>query len=491
MERKTPDEADKPILEVPVPGSSDGDKHARSSHTEAIDSEQHRESIEDRARSMATEAGQEQRDWQANYIKLIHKVSSFYCEEINRIIHPINNSMAKFLNGLRWDLDHEPAAILTNAQGNFDSLRDKAQKYQSGYREFMEKLKQERKIFPNLMEDDVRKTSIKTSGSWVLFVAILAVMVLIESTANMSLLAGALEGGLIQAFVVAVLVSIINVAGVGAGAGFLCAFLYRKMRQLFYPVFSAWFIIVIFLNLIVGRHRENFVLDIEAKEKIAEAGAVDLSGGLSSLVVSAVDIAAVSFNPIAWKFESVLFFLLGIGLSAFGFYKGLSFFAPGENIKPFLEKLDTLKQEINQGIEAIPKQCNEKLGTLRQAVGQEVIDLNHIVNKGENAFEDMEHGWNIIVNVIETEFVSSYNFAHPTEKITEENIRSAKVAAVFPATNADRETLTRGKDAVQNYDKQEKGKFFNTIASITPQVLKMQREYREAIQSLMDGNSRP
>ena len=486
-----PDEADKTILKAPVSGSSDGEKYAMSSYAEATDSEQHRESIEDRARNMATKAGQKQHGWQANYTALIRQVSSFYCEEINGIIHPINNSMSKFLNGLYFDLNHGPDKILTDMESDFGSLLAKAKKYRSSYREFMEKLKQERKIFPNLTEDDVRKTSIKTSGSWVLFIAILAVMILIESTANMSLLAGALEGGLIQAFVVAVLVSIINVAGVGAGAGFLCAFLYRKMRELFYFVFSMWFVVVVFLNLIVGRHRENFVLDIEAKEKIAEAGAVDLSGGLSSLVVSAADIAAVSFNPITWKFESVLFFLLGIGLSAFGFYKGLSFFAPGENIKPFLEKLDTLKQEINQGIEAIPKQCNDKLSTLRQDVGQEITDLNHVVNKGENAFQSMEHGWDIIINVIETEFVNSYNFADPTQKIAEEDIRGAKVAAVFPATSAVRETITRGKNAIQDYDKHGKEKFFNTIASITSKILNMQCEYRDAIQGVMDDNSRP
>lgn len=491
------DKSEKTILAVPISGSeneenpqpSGGGQGAgeRFSLAQGSDNDSRpEESIEERASKMATKAGQRLLDWQASYTSLINQISGFYAVEINKLIHPINIRLGAFLNGLRWDLEQEPQNILRQAQADFASLRGNALNYQSDRAEFMGKLEHERRIFPNLTEDDVRKTDVKTTGSWILFAAILAVMVLGESAANMALLASALEGGLIQAFMVATLVSIINVAGIGAGAGFLYAFLFRKLRNVFYAVLPVWFAALLILNLLVGRHRENFILDIEAKEHAAEANASNLSEGLSSLVVSSSEITEVSLNPVAWHFESGLFFLLGMVLCSFGFYKGLSFMRPGENIKPFLDKLDKLKQKIEQGIGTIPAQCGERLVSLRKKVADEIVKLDQIVKKAENDFEDMEVRWDIIINVIETEFVNSYNQAHPSQKISMDNIRSAEVAASFPATEADRGTIVRGKKSVSDYENEVQTKFYDTVASINSQILDMQHEYRQALDSLMN-----
>ncbi len=303
------------VLSVPISGSVSGNAHKPSNNEEAP-----RENIEDVAKREATQAGMNLTDWQPSYAGLVKSVAGFYAKEINKIIFPINRQVGKYFNGLRYNLDAKTDSILLEAKTEFGSLHSDAQKYNRDFSEFNKKLQKEQRIFPDLSEDDIRKTSIKTSADWLLFFAILGLIVLLESAANMSLLSTAIEGGLIQAFMVALLVSIINVMGVGTGIGFLCAFLFRKARTVCYVFLPIWFFLVVVLNLVVGRHREGFVRDIEAKEKAADAAsAVE---GIDSLVITAEELSEISFGVHAWHFESVLFFLLGIVLSCFGFYKG-------------------------------------------------------------------------------------------------------------------------------------------------------------------------
>ena len=464
----------KSVLQIPISGD----------HTQKTDdTEIAQESIEERARANATKAGQRLLDWQASYVAMIKDVSGFYSTEINKIIYPINKKLGAYLNGLTWDLKNQPDAILLQADNEYKASLNDAMKYNHGRVEFNKKLEKEKQYFPDLSEDDIRKTTVKTPAHWTLFFAILGIIVLLESVANMALLARALEGGLIQAFLVATLVSIINVMGVGTGVGFFLAFLFRKLRKFFNIALPIWFGTVLLLNLEVGRHREGFILDIEAKERAAEStNSVD---GLNSLVVVSEKFSDVTYSLHSWHFESVLFFLLGIVLSCFGFYKGFCFLATGENLKLFLDKLDALKEKVEQKISSMPNQYREQLEDLRKKVSDEISQINEAVSSGDNKFQDMEAGWNILIDVIGTEFINSYNQAHPGEKITMETIASAKVAAKFPATPADRDSITKGMEAMQEYRSNEQTIFNDKISSINEKIAKRQEEYLQATSSQM------
>ena len=466
-----------PVLEEPVPSRGGGGGGS------APASDAPRESIEERARTEAIKAGQRLLGWEASYVALIKKISGFYAGEINNLIRPINDQLGAYLNGLRWDLDKGPDSILRETEGKYQSLRGDAVKYQRDYAEFNKRLEKERRVYPDLSEDDIRKTEIKTSGSWFLFFAILGLIVLAESAANMGLLASALEGGLVQAFLTATLVSVVNVMGAGAGAGFLCVFLFRKLRGIFYAALPLWFGGVVLLNLVVGRHREEFVRDIEAKEQAANAES--LSEGLDSLVVAPAEIAEASFSVFSWHFESVLFFLLGIVLSFLGFYKGFFYIRPGENLKSLLDKLDALKEKVERGIDEIAADGNKRLTELREKVAGEIVALDATVNDCENTFQDREHSWNITIRAVDHEFVNSYNQAHPGEKITVANIRETETSATFPATQADRDAFVNGRESLDGYRKAGQSRFYDAIHSANAEIARHQSEYRQAIQTFL------
>lgn len=456
------------VLSVPISGSVQG--RARKSSN---DDDAPRQDIEDAAKEMATKAGMNLVSWEPGYANLVQEVSGFYAEEIRKLISPINRQMTKYLNGLRYDLESGPKDVLLQAEGDFKSLNGDALKYHRNFSQFNKELQKEQRVFPNLTELGVRKTKIKTSADGFLFFAVLGLIVLVESAANMSLLSSALEGGLIQAFMVAVLVSVINVMVVGTGMGFLCAFLFRKIKTAFYAAVPVWLIFVVALNVIVGGHREKYVLAIEEKEKAAEGAVVELS--------------EVSYNFLSWSFESVLFFLLGIGLCCFGFYKGITYSAPGENLKFLLDKLDVLKDKIEQGIESIPARYKEELKILKDKVSKEKQELLQLVGEGETRLQNMEGSWNGLIHVIQTEFVSSYNKAHPEQKIDLETLQNARETPPFPAHQAVRDAVARAKKRLQEYESSDQQRFYDAIYSANSEIARMQGEYRQSTGVLMHG----
>lgn len=445
------------------------------------------ETIEDHVRRMATKAGQNQLDWQASYTAMLNNVSGFYANKINEIVDPINEQLTHYLNGLRWDIEHKPEEILRQAQHDFDSTRNDALNYTERYTQFKEKLVREQKIFPDLEEEDVRKTQTKSTGDWVMFFGLLAILVLIESGANTTLLSSVIEGGIVGAFIIATLVSIINVVGIGTGLGFLYDFLLRKVpRNLFYITLPVWLGCALLLNLEVGRHREKFVLDIEAKEQAAEnASIADSVDSLQVPTTLVEELTDVSFNLSSWQFESVLFFILGVVLCCFGFYKGFSFRAPGENLKSMLESIDNLKQKIGHGIENIPLESGTVLTTLREHVGQRFQQFDDNRREAQNRMQDMEHRWDQIITVISAEFINSYNNAHPQQKITSETLKQIPMIAKFPATAADKDTLTEAAVFIDGYRTTGQSEFFNQIRSVNQNIADLREEYRAAVRVIM------
>jgi len=153
----------------------------------------------------------------------------------------------------------------------------------------------------------------------------LALCIVGEAMVNIALLMEALPGGALTAFLVAVLVSVINVGFVGAGLGFLAALIRRHvgLTTRFWGFAGAAALLALWFNHLLGRHREAFTRIIEATEQ-------EVAGGPPVPPLREV-LATVEANPLAWELQPLLFALLGICLCAVGFAKGFTF--PEDEVK--------------------------------------------------------------------------------------------------------------------------------------------------------------
>lgn len=226
------------------------------------------ETIGEHVKKMATQAGMLQLDWQASYSELVDNVSVFYAHKVNEIVDPIIRQSARYLNGLSFDIEYRSEEIKENAIRAFEATLSDARTYAKRYTQFKKKLVQEQKIFPELEEENIRETQTKSMGDWVMFFGLMAILVLVESGANTTLLSSVIEGGIVGAFIVATLVSIINVVGIGTGLGFLYAFLLRKVsRNIFYIAMPVWLGCALLLNLEEGDIEKNLSLTLKPKNK--------------------------------------------------------------------------------------------------------------------------------------------------------------------------------------------------------------------------------
>ena len=154
---------------------------------------------------------------------------------------------------------------------------------------------------------------------WLGLIAVFAVFVTIEAGANIGLLMGALPGGALQAFLLAVLISAINVGGFGISAGYYLSTLRRRVGRtrprLYQAAWGAWMLSALAFNLVAGRHREAYA---RVLQQIKEAPTAPVPATRDLL-------PDIPFNPLAWELEAFLFALLGMFLCALGFAKGFSF----------------------------------------------------------------------------------------------------------------------------------------------------------------------
>ena len=162
---------------------------------------------------------------------------------------------------------------------------------------------------------------------WLSLFAVVAVLVVIEAAANIGLLMDALQGGALAAFLLAVLVSLVNVGGLGVSAGIFLSWLRREFgetsRWLYQAAWGCWMASAFAFNLVAGRHREAYARVIE-----------QIRENPTAPVPAARDLLSeISFNPLTWEFQALLFALLGMILCALGFAKGFTF-TPGQADDP-------------------------------------------------------------------------------------------------------------------------------------------------------------
>lgn len=161
---------------------------------------------------------------------------------------------------------------------------------------------------------------------WLGLFAAFAVFVTIEAGLNIGLLMSALPGGALAAFLLAVLISTINVGGFGISAGLLLFTLRGRFGgtspSLYVGAWGAWMLSASAFNLVAGRHREAYARVLQQIEN-DPTGPVPAARNL---------LPDIPFNPLAWELEALLFALLGMFLCALGFAKGFTFMRENADI---------------------------------------------------------------------------------------------------------------------------------------------------------------
>lgn len=185
----------------------------------------------------------------------------------------------------------------------------------------------------------------------------LAVCIVGEAMVNIALLMEAQPGGALAAFLVAVLVSVINVGFVGAGWGFLAALIKRHvgLTARFWSFTGAAALLALWFNHLLGRHREAFA-------RITEATEQEVAGGPAAPPLREV-LATVEANPLAWELQPLLFALLGICLCAVGFAKGFTF---NSRRVAFAKAYVTLLDDYDRRLTDAHKEAVEWYGVLDQ-----------------------------------------------------------------------------------------------------------------------------
>ncbi len=245
----------------------------------------------------------------------------------------------------------------------------------------------------------------------------LAACILGEAVVNIGLLMDALPGGALSAFLLAVLVSVINVGFLGAGSGRLTALIRRHTRTAVpFGIFAGiagtaalWF------NHLLGRHRETFTRMIEANELQVAAGGPAPPPPFREVF------AGVGANPLTWELQPLLFAILGLCLCAVGFWKGFKFDQEaGRNEDK--ERSSTGSLLYQQAFEGLLIEYQNRMEDRREKIVRWFEELGHDLRRVNEFLEKMQGDHrNRCMHHLEHCFVDAYNRQH-ADKIDGETV---------------------------------------------------------------------
>lgn len=336
---------------------------------------------------------------------------------------------------------------------------------------------------------------------WLWLIAVFAFCVVIESMANIGLLMDALPGGALAAFLLAVLISAINVGGFGIGAGLVVSLLRRRLggtRHWLYPItWGCWIVVAFLFNLVAGRHREAYARVVE---QIREAP--------TAAVPSVRDILAdVSFNPLTWEFQALLFALLGMFLCAVGFAKGFYFIRDERTTQRLrdngLQEEESPDQivyvENGDGVEAaspyrrqrfdafvrLPQLCQDRLAELRGDVANWYRTLDQERRNVMTLLEDLKEEQNnkAYIDIIEHAFIVAHNNNNP-DKIDLQRVetnRREKYAGSLAVTISASQVLDEAAALVSEWKRSGQTELDKRIADAQQEISAICKKYEPII----------
>lgn len=406
-------------------------------------------------------------DWKPAHHKLLTSLRLAYQDLVNRTLGTVAREIGQPLNGWDFKRSKGPRQVTHDAEGELKDLQRRSLQHRDA-----------RTTLPLPSDTDP-----PTGYDWLKLIAILAACIVLESVANVSLLSRALSTGLVGAFITAVLVSTINVGALGAGGGLTLSALRRnsESRVLFPSGCGLLVVAATALNLVVGRHREAFARLIEEREQqVLQATEVNLA--------SVRELAAdISFYPVTWELESLLFLVLGLALCAVGFYKGFTFVKAGVRRKEAEASLDSEWKEIRERYTTLSERYRRKLTQdLRAEVAGWIEELDRKRRRARNVLEDVKESWEkgSYLDFVESDFIVAHN-KHNADKIDREMVdlhrESVDADWSFPATPADWHILDEADEIVAAWRDSGQETFFEGVHQECEEVADLWKRYESVI----------
>ena len=323
---------------------------------------------------------------------------------------------------------------------------------------------------------------------WLSLVTVFAVCVMVEAVANIGLLMEALPGGALAAFLLAVLVSTINVGGLGIGVGLLLSQMRRSFGGRWLGLaFGGWITSVLGFNLIAGRHREAFA-------QVVEQVRVNPTAPLPA--VRDV-LPGVPLNPFTWELQALLFALLGVFLCTVGFAKGFTFI---RNRKEASEASAQDGGREQDGSRAT-SQANRSVFTVFASLPQRYLDLltgalrEYVANRFRALDRErrtvttlldtlkVEENRQACIDIAEHAFIVAYNENHP-DKITIEEVESYrrdKRVGPLTATVVDSQVLGEADAEVAKWRESGQAQFDERIETAHKEIVAIWDRYKPLV----------
>lgn len=325
---------------------------------------------------------------------------------------------------------------------------------------------------------------------WLWLIAVFAVCVTFEAGANIGLLMSALPGGALQAFLLAILISAINVGGFGISAGYYLFTLRRRFGRtrprLYQAAWGAWMLSALAFNLVAGRHREAYARVLQQIKNDPTAPVPD-PGDL---------LPGIPFNPLAWELEALLFALLGMFLCTLGFAKGFTFMrekadnsgtdgqesedddnrGQGESAKAdgVTEAMSLHNRQLFDTFTSLPYRYQRSLTDLRgevanwyRALDQErrnvttLLERLKVKENRQACIDSLEHAFIVAHNI---------NYPHKIDLQGVEVHRIEKYAEPFAVTASDPQVLNEAGALVSEWRESDQARFDKQIAAAHEEI---------------------
>ena len=332
-----------------------------------------------------------------------------------------------------------------------------------------------------------------------------AVFIAIEAVLNIGLLMGGLEGGGLEAFLQAVLISLINVGGLGIAAGYFLFTLRRRFAavtpSLYQAAWGGWMALVLGFNFVAGRYRQLSA----AKTEAVEADSTLLNAA------SEISISSISFNPFAWGVEALLVTLLGIVLCALGCAKGFTFArkmagdsgidAPQRRDHQYREKnvfsaVDggggtkasrPLHRQLFDAFVSLPQSYQ---GKLTQALREQVADWYRTLDQERRNVTTLvdtlkqKENTQASIDIVEQAFIAAYNGSSP-EKVDLQRVeahRQDKHSDLLLSVKVvEPEALNEAAKLVDEWGKSGQAEFDKRIAAAHDKISRLWKNYQPLV----------
>ncbi len=343
---------------------------------------------------------------------------------------------------------------------------------------------------------------------WLWLIGVFVAFVTLEAGLNMMLLMDGLPGGLLQAFTLAVLISMINVGGLGIGAGYFLFTLRRRFanasRWLYQASWGIWASSALVFNHAMGRHRQAYAEVIDAMKANPNQQPPPSPGDF---------LERIPFNPFGgeWGIEAFLFALLGMLLCALGFAKGFTFAKgrAGDSGADRLERKDEqyraqhVSTEVDGGggtkaasphhrqrFDAFASLLQRYQGKRTQALREQVADWYRALDQERrnvttlvDALKEKENT-QASIDIVEQAFIAAYNGGSPDKvdlKSVEAHRQDKHSDSLLSVTVLEPEALNEAAKLVDEWGKSGQSEFDKRIAAAHDEITRIWKNYQPLV----------